>query len=87
MGLPTRTIAATDHETGAVVGTLTVPDFAQRRLWKKSVKITWRCMVADCGARGVVDHDAAPGHAYTALIAHCWTDHSIIVLPRDLGVK
>jgi hypothetical protein len=84
---PNRTIEATDHDTGAVVGTVTVPDFAPRRLWKESVRITWSCTVADCGAKGVVDHNATPEDAYMALMAHCWGDHAIIVLPRDLGVK
>ena len=81
---PTRTIEAKDH-TGAVVGTVTVPDFAQRRLWKGSVRITWSCTVPDCDAQGVVDHDAKPEDAYMALMTHCWSDHAIMVPPRDLG--
>jgi hypothetical protein len=85
MVTPTRTIEAKDHR-GAVVGTVTVPDFAQRRLWKESVRITWSCAVPDCSARGVVDHDATLEDAYMELMAHCWSDHAILVPPRDLGM-
>jgi hypothetical protein len=84
---PTRTIEANDHETGSVVGTVTVPVFADADSGKRPWGISWNCMAPDCGVRGAVDHNETPGDAYTALMTHCWGDHGIIVLPRDLGVK
>ena len=47
----TRTLDVHDVD-GQVVGTVTIPPLAERRLWKETVKITWDCRVHDCQEAG-----------------------------------
>jgi len=74
-----RTLDVHDAD-GQVVGTVTVPPLAQRRLWKETVKITWDCRVHNCQEAGTGPLEEV---AVVVLKDHLADVHGLVLPPES----
>lgn len=80
--MATRTIKASDR-SGALVGTVIVPDRPQRALWPKTITIGWECLVDGCASEA--GYGTTAWDAYAALVGHLKTGHAVEVSTRALA--